>query len=581
MSSESSEKDKRAFKNALRSAEQGQAKAQFNVGLMYANGIGVKQDYQKAMTWYRKAADKGFAPAQYLVGSKYASGQGIKADVQKAFFWYSKAAEQGEAKALFKLGQLYSLPQPELAKSHIRKAAEKGLPEAQLRLASDYRCADLWEADYPQAIFWYQKAAEQGLAEAQLALGEMLSKGLGCDANPELAKAWYKKAAEAGNKHAEQLLNPSSESTSAAELFQESAEEVPPEKQEAKPLPSAPVDSSPETRPEETPAPASTKVQANPPKASEAELSLDIPKRLQHTLEAAEHGGSEAMLALGRLCDSPQPELAVSWYQKAAGRGNAHAQLLLANHYADGSGVKKDENQALFWYQQAAQQGNADALCTLGDYYATGHILKQDYQQSFLHYQRAAEQNHAKALWNLGAMYASGRGGAPQDFRQAAIYCQQAADLGFVAAQATLANIYAITQSHENAIPWLAKAAQQGDAEAQYNLGLMYSLGQGVTQDFEQAFYWFLKAGEQGITSAQARLGLMYATAQVVPEDYIEAHKWFLLAEQGGDEAAKMNRQHSATLMTPVQIREAQRRAKAWRRSIESPDHTKPLTTTL
>ena len=70
----------------------------------------------------------------------------------------------------------------------------------------------------------------------------------------------------------------------------------------------------------------------------------------------------------------------------------------------------------------------------------------------------------------------------------------------------------------------------------------------------------------------------MYATAQVVPEDYIEAHKWFLLAEQGGDEAAKMNRQHSATLMTPVQIREAQRRATAWRRSIDSPDHTKPLT---
>jgi len=86
---------------------QAQAKVQHNLGIMYANGRGVPQDYQKAMSWYRKAADQGLAPAQLNLGNMYANGRGLPTDYQQAKFWYCKAADQGEANAQHNLGVMY------------------------------------------------------------------------------------------------------------------------------------------------------------------------------------------------------------------------------------------------------------------------------------------------------------------------------------------------------------------------------------------------------------------------------------------------------------------------------------------
>ena len=88
-------------------AEQGYAKAQFNLGLMYDNGQGVSQDYAKALQWYRKAAEQGNVEAQYNLGFMYDNGQGVPQDYAKALRWWRKAAEQGNAKAQSKLGFMY------------------------------------------------------------------------------------------------------------------------------------------------------------------------------------------------------------------------------------------------------------------------------------------------------------------------------------------------------------------------------------------------------------------------------------------------------------------------------------------
>ena len=65
-------------------AEQGEAKAQYNLGVMYAEGEGVPEDDRKAVKWYRKAAEQGNAPAQYNLGVKYAKGEGVPEDDRKA-----------------------------------------------------------------------------------------------------------------------------------------------------------------------------------------------------------------------------------------------------------------------------------------------------------------------------------------------------------------------------------------------------------------------------------------------------------------------------------------------------------------
>ena len=77
-----------------KAAEQGDAQAQFNLGLCYANGDGVQKDLTQAVFWLRKAADQGDAEAQFNLGVCYANGYGVQKDLTQAVFWFCKAADQ-------------------------------------------------------------------------------------------------------------------------------------------------------------------------------------------------------------------------------------------------------------------------------------------------------------------------------------------------------------------------------------------------------------------------------------------------------------------------------------------------------
>ena len=109
---------------------------------------------------------------------------------------------------------------------------------------------------------------------------------------------------------------------------------------------------------------------------------------------------------------------------------------------------------------------------------------------------------------------------------------------------------------------WYRKAAEQGFAAAQFNLGVSYGTGQGVTQDDKEAMKWFRKAAEHGVAGAQSKLGLMY----VITQDYIQAYKWFTLASSQGDEDAAKVRDLVVGEMSSEQIVEAQRLASEWRK---------------
>ena len=73
----------------------GDVDAQFNLGVMYANGEGVRQDYVKAREWYEKAAAQGNADAQFNLGLMYANGYGVRQDYVKAREWFGKACDNG------------------------------------------------------------------------------------------------------------------------------------------------------------------------------------------------------------------------------------------------------------------------------------------------------------------------------------------------------------------------------------------------------------------------------------------------------------------------------------------------------
>jgi len=101
--------DSEAARWYRKSALQGNALAQFNLGMLYVDGRGVRQSYIKAARWFEKAAAQGIAPAQVHLGILYSDGRGVGRDYQKAQQWLLKAADQGNANAMTSLGILYEL----------------------------------------------------------------------------------------------------------------------------------------------------------------------------------------------------------------------------------------------------------------------------------------------------------------------------------------------------------------------------------------------------------------------------------------------------------------------------------------
>lgn len=91
-----------------KTAEQGYATAQYNLGVSYASGQGVIKNAIEAVKWYRKAADQGHVGAQYNLGNHYHKGIGVVKDDVEAVKWYLKAAEQGDVDAQFNVGNQYA-----------------------------------------------------------------------------------------------------------------------------------------------------------------------------------------------------------------------------------------------------------------------------------------------------------------------------------------------------------------------------------------------------------------------------------------------------------------------------------------
>ena len=104
--------------------------------------------------------------------------------------------------------------------------------------------------------------------------------------------------------------------------------------------------------------------------------------------------------------------------------------------------------------------------------------------------------------------------------------------------------------------------ALNGNADAQYNLGIIYASGLGVTQDYNEAVKWFRLSSGQGNAQAQDIYGLMYASGRGVTQDYVRAHMWLNISASSGNTLAESNRDKVAKKMTQTQIEKAQEMAR-------------------
>ncbi len=327
------EADRKQLAEIRALAEKGDATAQFNLGVMYANGNaklgadtavelpdlnGLSDDQKSAMMAMASRimqekdaaklktalgrmeeaegkADgqmKAFIQAQERLVKKrieqlnYATGEGVTKDEVEAVKWYRKAADQGLAIASYNLGNMYSGGRG-VAKDEAeslmwwRKAADQGHATAQNLLGSMYETGASYQngglavaKDEAEAVKWYRKAADQGDAIAGHLLGLMYANGRGVAKDEAEAVRWYRKAADQGDP--------------------------------------------------------------------EAYVSI----------------GSAYADGRGVVKDEAD---AVQWYRKVADRGYARAQYHLGRMYADGLGVAQDDVEAYKWSLLAGAQGDESA----------------------------------------------------------------------------------------------------------------------------------------------------------------------------------------------------------------------------
>ena len=199
------------------------------------------------------------------------------------------------------------------------------------------------------------------------------------------------------------------------------------------------------------------------------------------------------------------------------------------------------------------------------------HNVTQDYAEALKWYRKLVEQGDVEARAFLADFF-------PLDYREAV---SKAAEQGHASSQYELGQAYykgqgfprryegqGFPQDYAEAAKWFGRAAEQGDVDAQYDLGDAYYRGNGVAQDYGEAVKWYRKAAERRHRKAQYSLGNAYYQGQGVPKDYVQAHMWMDLADSGsaGDDLKKYSsaRDEVAAKMTPQQIAEAQRLARGW-----------------
>ncbi|HTE16512.1 MAG TPA: tetratricopeptide repeat protein [Burkholderiales bacterium] len=127
------------------------------------------------------------------------------------------------------------------------------------------------------------------------------------------------------------------------------------------------------------------------------------------------------------------------------------------------------------------------------------------------------------------------------------------------------------TKSYAEALKWLELAANGGHADARYNLGVMYKTGLGALQNFELAFQWFELAAGQNHAEAQYNVALMHKLGMSVPIDFVKAYTWANIGAVQGHIGTITLRDNLLQAMTPQQVLEGQRASRDWKPSDEKP----------
>nr|WP_312579717.1 MobP3 family relaxase [Sedimentibacter sp.] len=346
-------------------AEKGNALAMFDMGRMFADGLGREMDVSKAYEWYQKALaafhkvedKKPWKYTEYRIGKMYLQGLGTEENHEEAFYWLTLSAEEKYKFAEYSLGGLYYRGQV-VDQSYIEafdlylRSAKQGFPYANFEVAKMYRDGIGTDKDEKESNKYFQSAfigfekleMQSHDDKIQYRLGWMLQNGIGTEKDIERAKKYYEKSAKLGNTFACYSLaklilaeeNPTiTEIKTAIEYLEQAS-----------------------TSGNQFAQYSLGKLYLNG-----KYVEKDIYKAIGLLELSSEQGNEHAAYQLGKLYlkgeDIPKDiPSAVKWLLLSAEKGNQYAQYLLGKIYLMGEGVAKDKDAAIKWFTLSAEQGN-------------------------------------------------------------------------------------------------------------------------------------------------------------------------------------------------------------------------------
>ncbi len=193
------------------------------------------------------------------------------------------------------------------------------------------------------------------------------------------------------------------------------------------------------------------------------------------------------------------------------------------------------DRERLLEYLTLAKQGNAHARLMLGLYYLEGRAIAQNSEEGLKQIQLAANQGDSQAQYTLGLIYAHGHKGIPTDLPRARSWLGKAAKSGHRDAQYSLGLLHLDNRDDKGhiakAIHWFHKAADQKHPGAQHNLAVINLKGlDGIQPDRKLALQFFIEEAEQGDPEAQFNLGRLYSEGKWMPVSSNDAASWFYRA---------------------------------------------------
>lgn len=311
------------------------------------------------ITDYQTKAEQGDAEAQCQLGVCYAQGKGVEKNLAQSARYWLMASKQHHPQALVYLGKLFekgvAVPQDfGKAVQCYQSAIAQNSAEAKVYLAMLYLQGNGVVVDEKQAVSLLIQSAEQANPIAQFQLGQAYEYGLGgLTQNVEQAQFWYNQSAEQDYEPAKQALqqvdNQTNPNDNAEDLFNQGVESLQTNIGEA-------INHFAKSAEQNF-----AKAQYNTALAylfAVGGVDKDVALATEFLQKSAEQDFRPAHFVLGWLYQMEnQPDKAVLHYQKAGELGHAQAQYFLSKLYEAGNGVAQNDETALTWLRQSAKQG--------------------------------------------------------------------------------------------------------------------------------------------------------------------------------------------------------------------------------